>query len=100
MSECEAALKFLAGRDTAVACPPGDAAYERTLREVEILQTLRHPCIVALHDCFVRVRGGGGGKAGGAGAPSQRQLIIVMTYCESGDLAQKLAARRGRPEPL
>ena len=26
VSECEAALKFLAGRDTAVACPPGDAA--------------------------------------------------------------------------
>ena len=26
VSECEAALKFLAGKDTAVACPPGDAA--------------------------------------------------------------------------
>jgi len=26
VSECEAALKYLAGTDTAVACPPGDAA--------------------------------------------------------------------------
>ena len=26
VSECEQALKFLAGKDTAVACPPGDSA--------------------------------------------------------------------------
>lgn len=47
--------------------------------EVKLLQTLKHPNIVAYHDSFQTNEG---------------SLIIVMAYCEGGDLCKYLRAQK------
>jgi len=67
------------------------------LKEVKLLQSLNHPCCVALQDVFLNYQqanttasddthGGEEGEAHNSG----RLLCLVMTYCESGDLARIL----------
>uniref|UniRef100_A0A7S4L130 non-specific serine/threonine protein kinase n=1 Tax=Guillardia theta TaxID=55529 RepID=A0A7S4L130_GUITH len=61
-------------------------AKERTAteQEVKVLQRLRHPGIVCYEDSFIH---------------KNRQLCIVMTYCEGGDLATVIEKRRMRAFP-
>jgi serine/threonine protein kinase len=55
-----------------------------TEQEVRVLQRLRHPGIVCYEDSFVH---------------KNRQLCIVMAYCEGGDLSNLIEKRRGRAFP-
>jgi serine/threonine protein kinase len=54
-------------------------------QEVQLLQRLRHPCIVAYKDSFTTATG---------------TLCIVMAYCEAGDLSQRLSAAKQKRELL
>eukprot|EP00656_Telonema_subtile_P024156 TRINITY_DN2607_c0_g1_i1.p1 TRINITY_DN2607_c0_g1~~TRINITY_DN2607_c0_g1_i1.p1 ORF type:complete len:662 (-),score=252.36 TRINITY_DN2607_c0_g1_i1:460-2445(-) len=56
---------------------------EAQLREVRLLQHLRHPNIVNYHESF----------------EDKGNLCIVMEYCERGDLYQELKRAKGRMLP-
>lgn len=57
---------------------------EAQLREVRLLQHLRHPNIVNYHESF---------------EDKNQNLCIVMEYCERGDLYQELKRAKGRNLP-
>jgi NIMA (never in mitosis gene a)-related kinase len=52
------------------------------LREVKVLEKLNHPNIVAFKEAFLSADG--------------RTLYIIMSYCESGDLEQRIQSARRR----
>jgi NIMA (never in mitosis gene a)-related kinase len=54
------------------------------LQEVKILEKLDHPNIVAFREAFLSADG--------------RALYIIMSYCESGDLEQRIQAARRRAQ--
>lgn len=56
------------------------------LQEVHILRTLKHPCIVDLQAVFV--------------SPDMKLLSLVLTYCESGDLAKAITNAHKTETPL
>lgn len=55
--------------------------------EAKLLRTLKHPNIVEYHDHFEVMNG----------KPARRFLCAVMTFCEQGDLLQKMLAQKGVP---
>jgi len=58
----------------------------RNLQEVKLLKMMQHPTIVQLHDVFL--------------SRDRKLLCLVMTYCESGDLAQIVKEARHARRPL
>jgi serine/threonine protein kinase len=54
-------------------------------QEVLLLQTLQHPNIVSYRDSFLD--------------NNDRDLCIVMTYCQGGDLSSRIKAYKGQPIP-
>ena len=89
-----------------VACRSVVAA-NAALREVKMLLSCEHPGIVSYRDFFLdededaadaEADSGGGRGGGGASGASSAQLAvcIVMEYCDSGDLWERIvAAQRG-----
>lgn len=55
---------------------------DATRNEVMLLQKMTHPNIVAYKDSFF--------------SSKRDQLCIVMTYCDGGDLSQRVQAARTR----
>jgi NIMA (never in mitosis gene a)-related kinase len=53
-----------------------DGANIEAIQEVRILSDLKHPCIVEYVDSFI--------------TPSEERLYIVMAYCESGNLQDRI----------
>lgn len=66
---------------------PEPGSEDVVLQEVHILRTLKHPCIVELQAVFV--------------SQDVKLLSIVLTYCESGDLAKVIcnAQKTNTPVP-
>eukprot|EP00667_Euglena_gracilis_P007632 EG_transcript_7706 len=63
-----------------------DKEKQLIVSEVNILREFRHPHIVRYYDRVI--------------ARESRRLYIVMEYCEGGDLAQLIKARRKAASPL
>jgi serine/threonine protein kinase len=61
--------------------PPLGRRSEACRNEVMLMQRLQHPNIVAYKDSFF--------------ANGRDNLCIVMTYCDGGDLGERLAAAKG-----
>lgn len=68
---------------TTALSPPPPLFYrsEACKNEVTLMQRLQHPNIVAYKESFF--------------ANGQDSLCIVMTFCDGGDLAGRLAAAKG-----
>ncbi|KAL0487557.1 serine/threonine-protein kinase Nek1 [Acrasis kona] len=54
-------------------------------QEVSLLKTLQHPNIVSYRDSFMD--------------NNDKDLCIVMTYCQGGDLSSRIKAYKGQPIP-
>lgn len=65
---------------------PESEAEDAAIQEVHILRTLKHPCIVDLQEVFV--------------SPDMKLLSLVLTYCESGDLAKAISNAHKTNTPL
>ena len=62
---------------------PADKEKKAAHQEVRLLQTLQHPNIVSYRESFT-IKG--------------RQLCIIMSFCEGGDLAAKIQRRMQRKQ--
>jgi len=58
----------------------------RNLQEVKLMRMMVHPTIVQLHDAFL--------------TQDKKLLCLVMTYCESGDLAQQITEAKHKHKPI
>lgn len=65
---------------------PEPGSEDVALLEVHILRTLKHPCIVELQAVFF--------------SPDVKLLSLVLSYCESGDLAKAISNAHKTNTPL
>jgi len=63
-----------------------DKEGRRNIEEVRLLKMMQHPTIVQLHDVFL--------------TNDRKLLCLVMTYCDSGDLAQQISEAKHKRKPI